>query len=136
MTTVVYDGKTIAADRGTFTGNCIELSNVKKIFKRGDLFISGAGNLADLQEFADTQERKPEFCDSEFIIINSKTGACFHIDQDGRKCKIKPPLVVGSGKDYAIAAVASGLDAIEAVKVAIKLDPYSNNGVQSYTVRK
>lgn len=48
--------------------------------------------------------------------------------------KFKGPYAIGSGEEYAMGAMLAGCSALEAVKIAAKLDVYTGGPVRTLTV--
>lgn len=155
MTTIAYDGKTLAADSQT-TQDGICLSNsAMKIFARGpedDWSIEGkrvaafgiAGNLHaanDLRRvmssFAGHHAGDPFEAGVTFAFIaiaEDRTvfvGGKYSDDDRSWVIEAQSPVAVGSGGDFALGAMAAGVSAEEAVKIASKFDVNTNDSVTS-----
>lgn len=138
MTTIAWDGKTLAADRMCTDGN--QKFSVTKITKHGDELIGYSGGLSRCKEILEwyTGERKPtdfpKGADddySELFVV--RDGKVFLY---GDKNPIEPEeskFAVGSGAAYALAAMHCGLDAEGAIEVASKFDPGTGLGVDALT---
>ncbi|KAF1711074.1 hypothetical protein CSC70_03875 [Pseudoxanthomonas kalamensis DSM 18571] len=134
MTTIVWDGKTLAADRqmAGYMTTC-------KIFPIPNGYLAGAGTMHQLIEVAAwMQEGKdkpalPESEDSEFIVIRGDE-AFWLTWPYLREVRIREPFaVIGSGAQFAIGALAMGSDAKTAVKIAAQFDPETGGGIDSVT---
>lgn len=136
MTTIAFDGKRLAVDSRTCTGSdTIVNERTKKLFKVGKCWIAMSGNSQNcaiaLQWFRDGMPKeKPELQDNFSAYV-----------WDGQKlvryeCALTPmPQNVkiaagGSGIDVALGALAAGADAVQAVKIAARFDPFTNSRVQ------
>ena len=141
MTTIAWDGKTLAADKRAVSQNLI--LTVTKVFE-GDGYIGAySGNIDQGLEMADwyakganpetfpaSQRDKEDW--TPFIII--------HHDDLKIKSYERTPFAMtfedkfyamGSGRDFAITAMHLGRSAIEAVEIASQLDCCSGNGFDS-----
>lgn len=134
MTTVVWDGKTLAADRrmAGFMTTC-------KIFPFDGGYIAGAGAMDQLAEVAlwmqkgGDKPRLPEDAESEFLVIRGKR-AFWLTWPYLREIRIREPFAaLGSGADYALGALAMGADARRAIQVAAQFDPHTGGGIDAVT---
>ncbi|QVW55878.1 hypothetical protein pEaSNUABM10_00003 [Erwinia phage pEa_SNUABM_10] len=155
MTTIAYDGKTLASDSQSTQGNIRVSNSAMKIFARGegdDWSIEGkriaafgvAGNLHDAK---DLRQRMSSFVGhhSGDHFENGSTFAFIAIAEDhtvfvGGKYSDEPrswvmeaeaPVAVGSGGDFALGAMAAGAKAEDAVRIASKFDVNTNDSVSS-----
>ncbi len=137
MTTIAWDGESLACDSMAITGGVIDQYPTKKIFKKRDVYYLLAGDyaqsLAVMDWLVDGKE-KPEFPkpDYEVIAIQGSGGKCY--SGELYPYSIKPPFAVGSGSEFAYGAMLSGKTAKEAVETAIKLDPNSGGKVRTYKI--
>ena len=138
MTTIAWDGKTLAADKRAV--NCGLCRSITKIFKLtdGSLFAGSGDSAFILQmrawveggcviaEFPAHQRDKDDW------------QVCIVIDHDGLRLYERTPYPLrfddtmyacGSGRDFAIAAMHLGKTAREAVEVACLFDAGSGNGI-------
>ncbi|WP_028449689.1 hypothetical protein [Chitinibacter tainanensis] len=148
MTTVAWDGKTLAADRQVTYGN--QRFEIKKLFVIGDgkLLMAGAGTADDLKLFASWLEdsfadnellfggETPEIDDLQAIVINTQTGESYLYGEKLVPIEIKAPFAIGSGGDFAMAAMKLGKSAKEAVELASEIDIFSGFGVDYVDVNK
>lgn len=130
MTTIATDGKTMAADGYVITAtDTIVETEARKITRLKDGRIVGvAGRISDLYTLAKwlnngMEGERPEF-KSEALIIG-KDGT-FYVNTD----LVPVPCTgdfhaIGSGKDHALTAMDIGLFPHEAVKFAMKRDPFT-----------
>jgi hypothetical protein len=147
MTTIAFDGYSLASDRRSTTGNGIV--EVTKIERVGKYYFAGAGSASTCElcrewiaAGADTDDR-PERPDS-----GDEGGTAFLIDPtkkevwliDAARCtfilKVTHPHAIGSGGDFARAAMALGKNAEEAVALAARLDSYTGNGIDVVDIFK
>ena len=125
MTTVAYDGYQLVADRQTslFRGE------ITKIFRLTNGSLYGAcGNCENsiaVRDWLDKQtDKKPTVDDNFHAVVITSAGEIFSyeggliaIPQNHRKF-----FAIGSGRDFAMAAMMLGKNAWEAVKLAHELD--------------
>lgn len=131
MTTIAWDGKTIASDSQS-AGTYVDQHGATKIVKRDGKIIAGSGRFSTVCEYFDGNT---EFDDeSYFIEIDQKTGKARVIEAKG-SYPIKPPQDIGSGCDFAMGAMLAGKSASEAVKIAIKLDSNSGGKVKAVIIK-
>ena len=140
MTVIAWDGKTLAADkRGTFGG----LSRrVTKIFVVHDELVGIAGNACEgydliawieggckLLEFPVNQ--RDEKLWAECLVI-ARDGSVRIYQRSPNACYIHDRFTaIGSGRDFALAAMHLGKSAREAVEVACVFDTGCGNGVDT-----
>lgn len=139
MTVVCWDGKTLAADKKAT--NCGWANTVTKIHRvpGGIVGLSGDGDAArDLLEWF-RAGRVP--ADYPKCQQSDNRGSAFFIDESGQiwsydktvnACPYEQPFcAMGSGRDYALAAMYLGFDARRAVEVACALDNDCGNGIDA-----
>lgn len=128
MTVIVFDGRTLAADR-QMTINGMRHS-VTKIHRFGDLLVGCAGDADSCNEMIDwvktgrwadrfpDLQRTDRYCSCMVIdggkILLYWQSPVPHVIED-------PVCAIGSGRDVAVAAVMCGSDARGAVKIACSL---------------
>lgn len=149
MTTVCWDGKTMAADKQMNTGNMKHLVARSKIragqYHGMPAIFGGAGTTVYSDAVVEwliagmPDEHKPEMPqtpDSFTVIVATETGVYGYIDS------LRPvPLgqikwAIGSGGEYAFGAMAAGANAKKAVEIACAFDVNSGMGVDVLTLRK
>lgn len=137
MTTIAWDGKTLAADRGCITGL---LANVEdKIWKikvmrshwtltgiqpGSPAYVVGAGHSFQIKRYARWLERAddddlPGVDESESLIVTKR--AVLHIDGAGLGIPVlRRPIALGSGGEVALGALLAGATARRAVDLVAK----------------
>lgn len=151
MTTIAWDGKTLAAD-SMGDQNCLRMKAVKVhrgVLADGKAFIfGGAGRTSDciqLYEWIKTLDSKTLTRELYPHQSDANDPTCLlAVKRDGVFRKTGPLLVpvyedfyaVGSGRDFAISAMHFGKTAAEAVKHAIQFDLYSGGAVRTMTLEK
>lgn len=133
MTTIAWDGTTLAADRQLNIGD-LKFSCCK-VFRLDDGgLLGGAGNYEDvlaIRDWMDGGERPNDIDNVE----------CIHVDVNRRASRIETRLLhmpisetchaVGSGAPYALAAMACGKTSPDAVRIAMRFDPGTGVGVDA-----
>jgi 20S proteasome alpha/beta subunit len=137
MTVIAWDGKTLAADRQS-TDVGLRRS-VTKISRAGDGSLMGAAGQSHicraLRAWYDAGARPEDFPDkdktSHLLVISTKgemrvydghpVPAVFEVER----------MAIGSGRDYAEAAMFLGKTAREAVEVACHFDNGCGNGIDT-----
>ena len=143
MTVVVWDGKTLAADRQATRGNSRTM--VKKIFRFDGVIYGFSGGCKEAALFKAWVEAGRVFenfknyldvKESDFtaIMIDTKK-RCWIFQQSPIPYEVLSKThVIGSGFEYATAALQFGKSAVDAVKFAVKNDIYCGMGVDSMEV--
>ena len=137
MTTIAFDGEIIASDSRSSIGNTLGQGNRKKIFRKGNEFIAGAGyydEVIKISEYLLHGGEEPKLSDPDFTIMHIKNNKVFYYCNSVNPTPQTPPFAIGSGDDFALAAMMCGKTAVEAVKIAIKCDVYTGGKVRSYRV--
>lgn len=142
MTTIAYDGKTIAADSLCSQGQERVPQPVQKIHVRDTMAgprifaFSGAVSMEraviEWVNAGGDPEKQPgpgQGCEYEMIVID-RDGARSYTQHSPYPFDIDAPYCVGSGNKYAIAALTLGHSASVAVEVATRLDLYSGGHTQ------
>lgn len=155
MTTIAWDGKTLASDSQSQVGSMITSLNNQKIHQPQHgkwvinnseikaIGITGDTSCVDevISKLHDGITYESEFAsivDFCLIAVTNK-GAAYGLSKD--KGDILPSIfrvgdmfAIGSGDVYAMAAMKSGKTAKEAVEVAISLDVYSGGEIQEFSL--
>jgi ATP-dependent protease HslVU (ClpYQ) peptidase subunit len=148
MTVIAWHkkAKTMAADEMASDGN--SHFKVRKVFHINNSLVGFAGDLPAIGYFRDWLEKgaDPEefpekigFGEGQFgitaMVVTPKLQVLFY-DCDPWPVEIlDDDFAIGSGSDTARAAMAMGMDAVEAVKLAIVMNVSCGGGVQAYTVK-
>jgi ATP-dependent protease HslVU (ClpYQ) peptidase subunit len=139
MTTVAWDGKTLACDSQVTVGNCRGTS-VKLVSNDQGFVAAGAGSLPELvpwfrwvENGMDPDQQPTSLSESDLVIVPPRGPAIWF---SGSASPMKLPRrhwAIGSGSDFALGAMAMGADARQEVKVAMKFDVYTSGRVQYRT---
>jgi len=141
MTTIAWDGKTLAVDSAQSRGDIITGLKMKKLYLDVGPFkavaISGVTqNYEPLIKWIKCGGDNPSISDHFSILCINKKGQCFGL-HDGDQLyfvRRKDKCSEGSGWQIALGAMDAGATAIEAIKIASKRDVYTGGKVQSFTV--
>lgn len=142
MTCIAWDGKTLAADKAAT--NVGYMRRVTKIFRVPEGLVGFAGDGDYALEFLEWFNNGRVVADYPKSLADGAVGAIF-IDQD-KRCwgytKVPYPQLcedafdaLGSGRDYALAAMYLGKTAKEAVEVAIALDNGCGKGIDVLEIK-
>jgi 20S proteasome alpha/beta subunit len=138
MTTICYKGGVMAADKQATSSGC-KHGKMTKIFKINGHLIGCAGDGhacmemirwftdgAKPDEFPDIQKDE----DNGMLMVVTPEGKIQFYEKSFLPVQYENDFAaMGSGRDFALGAMASGLGAVQAVEVAISFDIYSGNGV-------
>jgi hypothetical protein len=145
VTTVAFDGRTLAADR-RMTGAC-GIETAGKIFRLKDgRLLAGAGTYDDIVEIVNwldnggNRKTRPTLSQgdeaSDVLLIDAGTAYWLtwpHL----RPVKVNAPFIaIGSGGPYALGAMAAGRTAAEAVAIAARFDNQTGNGIDAVESRE
>lgn len=136
MTTIAWDGKTLAADTLVSRNDAVSGYSVKA-FKRGPVLAASCGSMALGQRFRDWF-RSGMQGDVPLLALDDDS-ACAIIIHDGRIIEwsgqqvpdvVAAPFAAwGSGAPYALGAMAAGATAEEAVRAAMMLDHHTGGEI-------
>lgn len=136
MTTVAWDGKTLAAD-SQMTSGAIRSRAVKIVRSPNGFLAAGAGEWNSIVpwlrwvEGGMIPEEQPDslHAKSHVIIIDPK-GKAFTFEGSTTRLPLLDKFwALGSGTELALGAMAMGADARTAVKVAAKFDVYTGGRI-------
>jgi len=141
MSVVAWDGKTVAADRRACIADAAMTTT--KIWKMADgLIVATTGDcsfgIAMLQWWKDGAQAKkwPPFQATDdwarLIIFDPLTKPYCYERQPVKQVVEDPFMAWGSGRDFALGAMAMGATAFEAVAVASRFNVYCGNGIDAF----
>jgi hypothetical protein len=142
MSVIAWDGKVLAADKRALSGTLIRTTT--KIFASERALMAYAGDSDAGEEIMAwfTSGRKPEHFPSSqrdkdtwagFLVVFN-TGDIWKYERTPYPIKFPPQqFAIGSGRDFAMAAMYCGKSAPEAVEVACVFDSGCGNGVDVLT---
>jgi ATP-dependent protease HslVU (ClpYQ) peptidase subunit len=142
MSVVVWDGKTLAADRQITSAEMrVTVSKMKRLLDGTLLAWVGSqdGGLVmarwyengeDVNAWPESQKDKKDWTR---LIVVKPDGRVFFYERLGEPINvIETPIAWGSGRDFAMGALAMGADARKAVEVANSLCVSCGMGVEAY----
>lgn len=138
MTTIAYDGITLAVD-SQLTSNTLVFGNVNKIMKlRDGCYFVGAGEWEGCCAIALWLNggEKPTIKEEESVlgVLIEKGKVPFEITGALSFYPMCIPWAGGSGQQIAMTAMKCGKTAKEAVQLACKLDIYTGGRVRTVTL--
>lgn len=140
MTTIAWDGKTLAAD-SLISAGTTAFGTAIKVHKLKDgsyaAFAGRASIWPSLIEWLNGGE-KPVVGeeDSVSVLVVDKKGKAYELEDDLRPAPACVPWAGGSGQSFALAAMKMGHSAVEAVEVACQLDLASRGPIQEVRIVK
>lgn len=142
MTTIVFDGKTLAADSQQTAGTTI-IGMRNKIKDVGGFYVAGCGrtDCIDLviNHFINGAEKPSGISanDADVLFVNKETGEAFRAFGDTMvMSKVSVPFFSGSGEDVARGAYQVCNDPVKALQVAIDLDAYTGGPINMVKIEK
>lgn len=141
MTTIVYDHKRkrIACDGRSSAGPLLLSDNSIKYVsnKKGLWFVCGV--YADRELFVTLDHRDELSFEPECDALLVKEGDCYMVTFRDNRCsyeKLEYNYAMGSGRDFALAALDFGKTAEEAIEYAKTRDVYTGGTVFVYDISK
>ena len=136
MTTVAWDGKTLAADSQVTIGNC-RGRGTKLVSNARGYIAAGAGTFGEVLPWLawvvsgmDPEQRPASLSEDSVVIIVPPRGCPLWFAGTHIPTKLpRRQFAIGSGSDFAVGAMAAGADAVAAVKIAADHDVYTNRKV-------
>jgi 20S proteasome alpha/beta subunit len=140
MTCIAWDGKTLAADKRACSGQMISV--VTKIWRLGDVLFAGSGDpsfVYQMREWvragrvvADFPVSQRDEDDWQPCLVIEADGTPSLYERTPYPVRLENRFVaIGSGREYARAAMQLGHGALEAVRVACELDPNCGSGIDA-----
>jgi ATP-dependent protease HslVU (ClpYQ) peptidase subunit len=143
MTICAYDGKTLATDSQYTAGTTKSYGQKLFVIEKG--VIGLAGVCSGFELFVDwikkgaNPDKYPLYLrenNVEALLIKGKgkNRKVFHYENNTPyPLQFKPPFAIGIGQSFALAAMACGKDAVEAVEIAIQFDSTCGGDIQTFT---
>lgn len=138
MTTVVYCKGVLAADSQATDSQVWRTRKIERLqTSAGELLVGWCGQVFAAQVFLEwlknDKNRKPAIGNEDFeAIVIAETGRVTIWNQSLVPWKPRAKFfAVGSGAPAALAAMYCGKSAVEAVKIACKIDPWSSGPIHS-----
>ncbi len=142
MSIIAWDGRTLAADKRASMGTLIRTTT--KIFRFGGALLSYSGEAgmgeelvawftagAVAEEFPARQRADDP---STLLVIDASGIRTFERSPHAIRVEDQT-FAIGSGRDFALAAMHLGKTAAEAVAVAIALDSGCGNGIDTLELK-
>lgn len=143
MTVIAWDGKILAADMQITSNTTVSITTkIKLVETRScDKYLIGVtGSIGDLQAFChwftsenDSEKYPKNFIDdSAAAIVINEAGEInlYETTPFGTLLQTKT-FAIGSGKQFAMAAMYYGKSAIEGVHLACQFDAYCGQGIDT-----
>lgn len=136
MTTIAWDGKTLAADTLMLDGTFRDLTQTYKIEKTddGDWFAT-CGSAYVAQKFKDGSITQKDYKSGQVLIVR-EDGSASVSDYTGYFFPVTPPFAMGSGGALALGAMLAGATPEKAVLIAMEIDTQTGGSVQSVLVKE
>jgi hypothetical protein len=148
MTTIAWDGKTLATDSRRVSGDTVECDNDQKLYLNVGGYLAVAesgccftsGKIFDWIKNNKTGEfpkieNKDENAASIVCVTDKGSVVVYRYDGEGMPIHYNDAMADGSGWQIALGAMDAGAGAMEAIEIAVKRDINSGGGVQSYTFK-
>lgn len=145
MTTIAYRDGVLAADTRAWGVDKVPVGNKTKVFRTKNNYLLGVSSAVIgcsrlvrewVEDGMDMKslpiERNRDKVDFDALLISPK-GECILLDGNWMPSDpVKSEFyAIGSGKDFAMAAMVCGQSAVEAVVTASKLDAWTGSEVDS-----
>lgn len=137
MTTIAWDGKTLAADT-LATADGLRDNRAVKIWRHGKALVGAVGNQAACIRFRswvlDGMNGESPFkeADGNGLVVSEAVTVCFG-EHGGWPVK-EPFYTLGSGYQIALGALARGATAREAVEIAARFDTMTGGDITELTL--
>lgn len=135
MTTVAWDGKTLAADSQSTTGS-IRGTAAKLAKNKAGFLVAGAGDWPTVKMWINwvlagmpPDQQPASVTETSVLVVDPRGRPTLFSDTPVAAPLPRKQWAIGSGADLALGAMAAGADARQAVKIACKLDVYSGGRV-------
>jgi 20S proteasome alpha/beta subunit len=134
MTTIVTDGKSIAADGQSTAGDMVTNTSCQKLTRLPDgSIVGGCGELSAMRRAINclhSPDAHPDDLTGEFTLVRlfpngrvaTYEGCLFASD-------LPAPVAIGSGREFAMGAMLAGKSPKDAVEIACQRDIYSGGDV-------
>lgn len=137
MTTVAWDGVSLAADSQATTSSGVRCRATKIVKSPNGFVAAGAGGLNSITPWLRwvaaglKPDDQPTTLDKEStLLIVDPRGRAYTFEGSAVRLPMRDKQwAIGSGSDLALGAMAMGADARTAVKVAAKFDVYTGGRV-------
>lgn len=145
MTTIAWDGTTLAADSRVVEGMCLIHDDYNKIksfkYKNKKILVGIAGSVSQGEAFfawieqnGFDKEESPGLEDMEALIISKEGVWCYEGSSQAYVTLTGEVVAIGNGSYIALAGMRSGLSAEESILFASKVDLRTNNNIRTLTL--
>lgn len=141
MTTIAFDGKTIAGDsRITYENEIVGDYDTKVSLIDRANYVFGFAGTRSMKNAAErwimggcTKDNHPKDGDWSALVMHvyGNQQCMLYTNTTPYGAYVQAPFAIGSGDKYAVAAMHCGKTAAEAVSIAAKLDPFTGGEVIS-----
>lgn len=142
MTTITYKDGVIAYDSRVARGERIDYDDYEKSVEREGVRFFITGPTADFAELVDIWfgAQAKGIQDASALVLDGSKLYHFAVCRESGPWKapvlFDRPYAIGSGQQYAYAAMDMGADAIEAVKAAAKRDTCTGGTIRVYRINQ
>jgi hypothetical protein len=142
VTTLAWDGSTLASDSRLMDDAAIEPMTAKKIWRVNGRIIGVCGSYEEGLEFvrwfADgkPEDRKPKGMSDFRAIVVENNGKAYEYTERLVPVPCGKITAAGSGRAPALAAMMAGADAVKAVKIAARIDYATGGKVQKASLSR
>ncbi len=145
MTTIAWDGRTLAADSRSASNDVVMSDRHTKVVRVGNVLAAATGTAARCREFLawvgagmpGDPPANPHPADKDWSywgLVIAPHGA-WVFQEPGIVPVTSPYYAMGTGRDFALGAMAVGASATEAVRAAMRHDTCSGGDVTVLSVR-
>ncbi|QVW55673.1 hypothetical protein pEaSNUABM9_00092 [Erwinia phage pEa_SNUABM_9] len=166
MTTIAYDGETLASDGMMTSSDVVMGTQIQKIFQpkanqswtvngENAIALAVAGQVSAIRQLQAAlsgdsdlisnatlcaESKFPKGLSFNYIVI-AESGAVYMGGQTEDSelawiSEVDVPIAIGSGSDFAMGAMAAGASAVGAVGIATRYDTCSGGKIQSIKISK
>ena len=134
MTTIATDGKSVAADGQSTSGDMVTSTSSVKLTRLPDgSIVGGCGELSPMRRAINclhAPDAHPDDFTGEFTLVR--------LFSDGRivtyegclfPFELPAPVAIGSGREFAMGAMLAGKGPKQAVEIAAQRDVYSGGNI-------
>lgn len=139
MTTIAFDGKTIATDGRSTVCDTVSYDNINKFYHNGSLTFALCGNIIDIRRFAKEFDpgKKTDIQNGigGFLVRDGKVFVVYVRERLFCEWEAIHSWADGSGRDWAVAAMDHGKDAVGAVRYACTRDSGSGGVIRAMDIK-
>lgn len=135
MTTIAWDGTTVAYDSLMVSGTSVASETAEKATRDGRLLAVGAGDAAVVRAFCRwlvLDEDEPDIEDVNFCVFFFDGASAWQYNSSKHPLPLCVPDAAGTGMETALAAMHMGKTAREALRLASKLDTCTGGRIRTF----